>query len=148
MAALDRLLDRIGDPHDASKPRPMVTLDEFFAGNDDAESLGKAASCRVAPAEFYTVLRTQLAVDGWHDIRVEILPETTASGWPRMNTVWVVSSFDRREIVSSLIPEFWDGFLPMDWLSFPRVDGVELESMTIPENSVVFGFDYPDATVA
>ena len=143
MTALDRLLDRIGDPLDASKPRPLVTLEEFFTENTDADSIGHTARTRCSPPEFFAALKNQLAVDGFSDIRVEILPELSPNGWPRAETFWVVSRFDRRAIASAMTTEFWDHYMPYDWLSYPRLDGAVLEPLTVPADSHVFGFDYP-----
>ena len=142
MTALDRLLDRVGDPLDASKPRPLVTLEEFFTDNDDVESLGPYARCRFGPTEFYAALVGFRDVTGIHDVRIEIAPEISPSGWPRADTVWVVSKFDRRELPRQITPEFWDGFLPVDWLSYPRFDGVPIEPLNIPDGAFVSGFDY------
>ncbi len=142
MSALDRLLERIGDPRDASKPRPLVTLEEFFTDNDDSESLGSYARDRFVPSDFYNALVELRAVAGFHEIFVEILPELSHSGWPRSETVWIVSDFDRHELPRNLTRTFWDGFLPSDWLSYPRIGGVSLETLAVPEGAFVQGFAY------
>lgn len=142
MTALDRLLDRIGDPHDASKPHPLVTLEEFFTDNDDCESLGPYARARFSPADFFAVLVELRGAKGFHDIRVEILPELSPSGWPYSDTVWIVSNFDRRKLPRQLTHLFWDGFLPCDWLSHPRTNGVSMEPLAIPDGAFVQGFAY------
>ena len=142
MAALDRLLDRIGDPHDASKPHPLVTLEEFFTDNDDPESLGPFARARFGPPEFYAALIDLRARESFHDIRVEILPKLSPSGWPYSDTVWIVSDFDRRELPRQLPASFCDSVLPCDWLSHPRIDDVFMEPLTIPAGAYAQGFAY------
>jgi len=102
MAALDRLLDRIGDPLDDSKPRPLVTLEEFFTDNNDSESIGPYTRARCAPPDFYAAFVDLRARDGFHDIRVEISPKLSPLGWPYSDTVWIVSDFDRRELPRQL----------------------------------------------
>jgi len=143
MAALDRLLDRIGDPLDELKPHPLVTLEEFFIENDDPESLGDYARSKLfEPQSFFAALVAIRACDGFHDIRVEILPKLSAAGWPYSDTVWIVSNFDRRELPRQLPPTFRDGFLPCDWLSYPRVDNIEMEPLTILDGAYAQGFAY------
>ncbi len=142
MAAIDRLLDRIGDPHDASKPHPLVTLEEFFTDNADSESLGPYARARFDPSDFFAVLVDLRAAEGFHDIRVEILPELSPSGWPYSNTVWIVSYFDRRELPRQLTRTFWDSFLPCDWLSYPHMNDVSMEPLAIPDGAFVQGLAY------
>lgn len=142
MTALDRLLHRIGDPHDVSKPHPMLTLEEYFTGNVDRESLGPYARTRFSPQDFFSVFFEQRAACGFHDIRVEILPELTPAGWPRADTIWLVTDFDRHELPRQLTENFWNGFLPVDWLSYPRMDGIATELLTVPNEAFVSGFDY------
>lgn len=58
-----RLVERIsrnGDPHDEATPAPLVTLEEFFEGNDDGGSwsatrrlrLSRMSSVRSSSASF------------------------------------------------------------------------------------------------
>ena len=142
MAALDRLLDRIGDPLDESKPHPLVTLEEFFTDNNDPESLGDYARSKFDPPSFFAALVDLRTRDGFHDIRVEILPKLSTAGWPYSDTVWIVSDFDRMELPRQLPPTFGDGFLPCDWLSYPRIDNVAMESLVVPDGACVQGFAY------
>ena len=142
MAALDRLLDRIGDPLDGSKPHPLVTLEEFFTDNNDPESLGDYAQSKFDPQSFFAALADLRARDGIHDIRVEILPKLSPAGWPYSDTVWIVSDFNRIELPHQLTPTFWGGFLPCDWLSYPRMDNIAMESLTIPDGACVQGFAF------
>ena len=142
MTALNRLLDRIGDPLDDSKPRPLVMLEEFFTDNNDSESIGPYARARCAPPDLYAAFVDLRARDGFHDIRVEISPKLSPLGWPYSDTVWIVSDFDRRELPRQLPSAFWEGFLPCDWLSYPRVDGVTMETLLISDGGYAQGFAY------
>ncbi|MFN3192900.1 MAG: hypothetical protein ACE361_20490 [Aureliella sp.] len=142
MAALDRLLHRIGDPLDESKPHPLVTLEEFFTDNHDPESLGDYAQSKFDPQSFFAALVDLRDRDGFHDIRVEILPKLSPAGRPCSDTVWIVSDFDRMELPRQLTPTFWDGFLQCDWLSYPCADGVSIEPVDAPDDVFVQGFAY------
>jgi hypothetical protein len=56
MDSRERLLQRIGDINDRSRPRPLVTLDEFFDGNDDpgVAGTGRAPGAAVLITTGYT----------------------------------------------------------------------------------------------
>lgn len=73
MAALDRLLDRIGDPLDESKPHPLVTLEEFFTDNNDPKSLGDYAQSKFDPQSFFAAHADLRVRDGFHDILAETI---------------------------------------------------------------------------
>lgn len=104
MNARDRLLTRIGDINDFSRPRPLVTLEEFFEGNDDAASIGYNLPHPPEPSEFYKFLlglRTKRDVS---DIRVQVQDLEDPDGWPSSDTIWIITTASAQE-VRSWFPE-------------------------------------------
>jgi hypothetical protein len=57
LEARDRLLARIGDVNDFSRPRPLVTLAEFFEGNTDPASIGYNLPGDPSPQDFSSCCR-------------------------------------------------------------------------------------------
>lgn len=76
MTSLERLIARIncnGDINDPTTPRPLVTLEEFFEGNEDYGSIGYNFSPdQPAPAEFYELLKRIRDRPDVADVRVEV----------------------------------------------------------------------------
>lgn len=143
MTPLKRLLNRVGDPLNQSKPRPLVSLEEFFERNEDPESLTAHERSRSDPQCFFLAFQHLRGKKGFHDILVEVAPRLTDSGWPCSETLCIVSQFDRSELPIQLTQEVWQGgFLPHDWLSYPRVDDVLMEPLDVPNGAWAFGFAY------
>ena len=139
MDALTHLLNRLRESADV---HPLVTLEEYFVTNEDQSSIGDVRVRDFTPNEFFSALKKLRDSENVFDIRVEVKPSITASGWPRTDTVWIVTSFTRRELPQELSHEFWDRFLPDDWLSFPRLDGRMTEELEIPDGMRALGFYY------
>ncbi len=62
-AALARVLARVGPLDDPDHPRPLLTLEEFFEGNDDS--------------------------GGVHDARVQA--KDLEGDWPSSDSVWIIT---------------------------------------------------------
>lgn len=97
-AARQRLLDRIGDINDFSKPRPLVTLDEFFVGNDDGGSIGYNLPEPQGPGVFYVFLKTVASREDVGDVRVQVQDLEDPDGWPSTDTIWIVTSASQDEV--------------------------------------------------
>jgi hypothetical protein len=89
MTPLARITERIsrnGDVNKLDTPRPLVTLEEFFEGNDFDGSIGCNLNPTPTAAEFYALLRAIAARPDVADVRVQItmfdVPE-----WPFSDTV-------------------------------------------------------------
>src|SRR5262245_15811481 len=86
-------VNRLGDPNDPVTPRPLLTLAEFFDGNDVVGSICCNLSPTPTPAEVYTVLSRIAARPEVSDVRVQVTmfddPE-----WPFSDTVWVITNSD------------------------------------------------------
>jgi len=77
-AALARVLARVGPLDDPDHPRPLLTLEEFFEGNDDP--------------------------GGVHDARVQA--KDLEGDWPSSDSVWIIADAGTdRATVMSWFPE-------------------------------------------
>ncbi len=96
----NRLLARIGDINDFSRPRPLVTLEEFFEGNNDPGSIGYNLPDPPQPQEFYKLLLELRGRPGVVDIRIEVKDLEDPEGWPSSNTIWFITNVPRQEVRS------------------------------------------------
>lgn len=113
-----RILARIGDINDAERPRPLVTLEEFFEGNDDFGSIGyNFYPDQPKPAEFFEVFRAIRSKVGVASVLVQVQDLEDPDGWPSTDTIWVITSASPNELRSWL----GDRFRPDDILiGFPK----------------------------
>ena len=122
MDALARITERVsrrGDLDDPSTPRPMLTLAEFFDGNDVDGSIGCNLPARPTPAEMRQVLEAIVARPDVGGVRVMITlfddPE-----WPFSDSVFVFTTASAQAVqgwfAQDMAPdEVGEGF-PSDWL--------------------------------
>jgi hypothetical protein len=113
MRALERITKRVyagGDPNDLATPRPELTLEEFFEGNDHSGSLWCNLSDAPRPREIYAFFKTIRARPNVADVRVEITMFDDPEGWPFSDTVWIVTT-ESVEVVRSW---FDPAFVPDD----------------------------------
>jgi hypothetical protein len=87
-----RLLHRIGDINDFSRPRPLVTLSEFFDGNDDPSSIGYNLDESASPAAFHRLLTEIAARHEVADVRIEVKDLEESDLWPATDTIWIFTS--------------------------------------------------------
>jgi hypothetical protein len=72
------------------RPFPLVTLEEFFIGNDDYGSIGCNLTPMLGPGFFFEVLRRLRSIPNVQDVLVEIVEVTEdASAWPFSDRVYV-----------------------------------------------------------
>jgi hypothetical protein len=94
MTPLERITERInrdGDVNDASTPRPLLTLEEFFDGNHvNHGSIWCNCSPPPSRSEAFAVPKRIRSRPDVADVRAEItvfdIPE-----WPFSEVVWVIS---------------------------------------------------------
>jgi hypothetical protein len=137
MDARSRLLERIGDINNFDLPRPLVSLEEFFDGNNDWGSIGYNIPDGVAPQEFYRILRPIRERDDIADVLIEVKDLEDPDGWPSTDTIWFVSSMSREQL-DELIP---DKIKPDDWLTYPPEVG-NIEPITVPDGMKAIGIWY------
>lgn len=88
-----RLLDRIGNINDFSLPRPLVTLEEFFEGNEDYGSIGyNFYPDQPAPSEFWQFFAKIRDREDVVTVLIQVSDQEDPDGWPSTDTVWVVTS--------------------------------------------------------
>lgn len=143
MDARTHLMNRLSDSGGSENVHPLVTLEEFFTENNDQTSIGTSGSRDFRPLDFFSVLSQLRTLDEVSDIRVELNSPKIPGGWPSTDTIWIVTSLTRSDLPRrGLTPEFWERFLPDDWLSFPRIDGRRTERLEIPDGMRALGFWY------
>lgn len=132
------LLARCGDLADRSRPRPLVTLAEFFEGNNDWGSIGYNLSSGVAPGEWYNLLKAVAARPDVHDVRIEVKDLEDPDGWPATDTVWIITSADA-DTVRGWLPE---NLCPDDVLHGLQDPSNPREPLSIPPGTQAFGLWY------
>ncbi|TDP94917.1 hypothetical protein EV186_105149 [Labedaea rhizosphaerae] len=125
----ERLLARIGDINDFDRPRPMVTLREFFEGNDDPASIGYNLPGEPEPAEFYRLLTAIAAKPAVLDVRIEVKDLEDPDGWPSTDSIWIVTTASL-ETARTWFP---DHLAPDEWYERAAI-GVEepVEPVPVP----------------
>lgn len=86
----EELLSRIGDINNFELPRPLVSLELFFEGNDDYASIGYNLPEPPHPQDFYELLKTMRERDDVHDIIIEVKDLEDEDGWPSTDTIWFI----------------------------------------------------------
>jgi hypothetical protein len=94
----ERLLARIGNINDFSRPRPLVTLEEFFEGNNDPGSIGYNLSMPPTPAEFYALLKTIRTRPAVRDVRIQVMDLQDPDEWPSTDLIWIITSATPQEV--------------------------------------------------
>lgn len=130
MTPLDHITERInrnGDVNDPKTLRPLLTLTEFFYGNDVIGSIGCNLIPTPSPSEFHDLLDTISRRPEVADVRVQVTmfddPE-----WPFTDTVWVITSSGPEE-VASWFPEA----VRPDECTNGWTEGVAYEPYTLPD---------------
>ena len=133
----ERLLERIGDINNFELPRPVVSLELFFDGNDDWGSIGYNLPDQIAPQQFHAILQSIRDRNEVADVLIEVKDLEDPDGWPATDTIWVITSLQRDQL-DELIPE---NIKPDDWLSYPPKSGA-MDPLTIPANMQALGIWY------
>jgi hypothetical protein len=134
MTPLERITERVsrdGDVNNPETPRPLVTLEEFFEGNDISGSICCNLSPMPEPAEVYAVLKQIRARGDVADVRIEItmfdIPE-----WPFSDTVWIITSAAPQEVRSWFSREMAPDEVYSGWSEGTRREAVEVPAGMVP----------------
>ena len=138
VSARDRLLERIGNVNDFSKPRPLVSLEEFFEENTDDSSVLYNLSDRPSPQEFFQLLRTLRDKPEVSDVLVQVQDIPDPSGWPSTDTVWFITSAGPAE-VRAWLPR---GLAPDELFEGFEQSQSRLEPYEVPEGMRAVGIWY------
>jgi hypothetical protein len=122
-----RLLARIGNINDFTRPRPLVTLREFFEGNDDPSSIGYNLPDKPLPQDFYELLSAIAARPEVADVRIQVQDLEDPDGWPSTDTIWIFTSAG----VDAVRTWFPDHMAP-DELSVSGALDASIEAYDIP----------------
>jgi hypothetical protein len=130
MDPLDRITQRVnrhGDVNEPATRRPLLTLDEFFEGNDVDGSIGCNLNPMPAPAEFRVLLERIAARRDVADVRVQITMFDDPDSWPFSDTVWVITSASASDVAAWFDEDVrpdncWEGW----------TDGTAFEQCEVP----------------
>jgi hypothetical protein len=129
MTPLERITERVsrnGDVDEASTPRPLLTLTEFFDGNDVDGSIGCNLTPTPTAAEFYALLKGIASRPDVADVRVQItmfdMPE-----WPFSDTVWIITNATPDEVAGWFSEAVRPDECHAGWQ-----DGVAIEPCPVP----------------
>lgn len=119
MTPLERVTQRVmrnGNPEERSVPTPLLTLEEFFEGNDFEGSIGCNLMSEPEPKQFYDLLREIRHRPDVCDIRIQITcVDDPGKDWPFSDTIWIITSAPLDEI-RALFPDdlapddIWEGW--------------------------------------
>jgi hypothetical protein len=128
VTALSKITKRVnllGDPNSAETPRPLLTLEEFFEGNNVAGSIGCNLESTPYPSEFYKLLSQIRERKNVKNVRVQIT-QFDDPDWPFSDTVWIVTS-ETPDEVETWFPEH----LKPDMCLSGWIDGASYEKIEV-----------------
>ena len=131
MTPLQRITARVNrnaDVNDPSAQRPLLTLSEFFDGNDDFGSIGCNLSPPPGPAKFHEVLKHIAERPDVAHVRVQITMFDDPEMWPFSDTVWVITS-----ATPETVARWFDASLKPDGCTAGWTEGVSFDPVTVPE---------------
>lgn len=127
MSILERIIERVnrnGDFYAEGTPIPLLTLEEFFNGNDVVGSIGCNLDGAPHPSVIEKVLLEIRDRPDVYNIYVQIT-EMDDPDWPFSDTVWVITKVDESTI-SEYFPkilapnEIWEGW--QNGLTYEQVE--------------------------
>jgi hypothetical protein len=102
-AELIKKIKQQGFPSPSNKkPYPIVTLEEFFVGNDDLGSIGCNLIDHPGISLFYETFLSIRGKPNVRDVLVEIkdMEEESEGIWPFSDTIYILTSATREEVTS------------------------------------------------
>ncbi len=117
MTPLERITERVsrsGHPDDPTTPRPLLTISEFFEGNETVGSIGCNLPGEPAPSLIREILENIASKPEVKDVRIRI-SYFDDPDWPFADTVFVMTTA-KPEVVADWFPEHlapdetWEGF--------------------------------------
>jgi len=131
MSALENIIRRVnrnGEFYNEETPIPLLTLEEFFKGNDIIGSIGCNLDGEPHPSEFESVLEKIKQSPNVHEVYIQVT-EMDDPDWPFSDTAWVVTTATEDDIAKCFPPEIapdevWEGF----------IENQSYEEIDIPSN--------------
>ena len=122
------LVDRInrnGPINDRTVPRPLLTLEEFFEGNDHYGSIGCNIPDCPMPREFYEVFKQIRARPDVADVRVQITSWDDPEDWPFSDKIWIITALAWQDIQQRLGARLHADAVQAGWPIYP-IEKVEV----------------------
>lgn len=94
------ILERIGDINDPNRPRPLVSIELFFEGNNDPASIGYNLPSPPEPRDFYELLKQFRAREDVHDVLIEVKDLQDPDGWPASDSIWFITTAKPEQVRS------------------------------------------------
>lgn len=93
-------------PSSSEDPLPVVTLEQFFEGNDDIGSIGCNLMEHPGTAFFYKTLLKIRSMDAVQEVLVEIyeVEESAPEMWPFSERIYVLTGLPIDEVEELLAP--------------------------------------------
>ena len=96
------------------KPAAVVSLEDFFEGNQDEGSIG----CNIIPYpgldQFYGVLKSIRSRDNVQDVLIVIHSVEDEESWPFSESIWILTTASEAEVLEWMKPlkpdEIWQGW--------------------------------------
>lgn len=127
--ALERLLARVGDLHNFDRPRPLVTVEEFFEGNDDPGSFGyNLDGDDTEPRDFFRLFGQIRDRPDVEDVMVEVKHWENEPGWPSSDTVHIITTATPAAVASW----FPKKMAPDEWGSHAVLGPPSVEAYDVP----------------
>lgn len=137
-ADLKRIIERVninGNFYAHATPIPLLTLEEFFDGNDVYSSFAR----EYFPSDFRELFLKLLQNENIHNVYIEVR-DLEDSDWPYADTAWVVTSLD----VNAILSYFTGDFVPFATMDgFKKKDKI-YENIVIPPGCKVYGFEWDE----
>jgi hypothetical protein len=131
MTPLERLKRRICEAGDINKPetaRPLVSLEEFFEGNDDYGSIGyNFYPDQPSPSEFYELFKQIRSRPEVANVLVEVCQHEMSDEWPSTDTVWIITSASIDTLVTWLGERFRADEIFDGWTDHVRREAYQIE---------------------
>jgi hypothetical protein len=101
MQKRNALLRKVGDVNYKQNGLVLVTLEEFFDGNDDPGSIWPNLANEPIPAEVFKVLKAIRSRKEVVDVRILVTQfDGVEDEWPFSDTVFVITSSTKEEVQS------------------------------------------------
>lgn len=119
----------IDEVNEELAPHSLMTLAEFFEGNDDPETIGYNLPDPPEPREFYELFSQILARPEVIDVRVEAEYLDPEDGRPDTDTIWIFTS----AVVDTVSSWFPQRLAPDDWIA-PEDRSIPVDTSGLPHD--------------
>jgi hypothetical protein len=129
MSRAPHLIERVnrnGPINDRKVPRPLLTLEECFEGNDYYGSIGCNLPEEVYPQEFFEVFRSLRDRRDVADVLVEVKSWDDPEDWSFSDRIWVSTSLSRQDIQQRLGTRLHGDAVRVGWPQY------QIESVEVP----------------